>query len=189
MRGVKSELEAEAYDVKIKLREKSAVVSAWIKFKHVLYDIGISPHFDETLAIKLQVDTKPPVGSQITATVIRRFSMLHLLHYDKSSLFAGKLNAILTRKYTKGRDLYDLTWYLSDPEWPAPNLIQLNNALLQFGWQGPELTEENWRNIILAHIKEINWNQAKKDVLPFLEKESDINMVKLEYLNFLLQDN
>lgn len=60
--------------------------------------------------------------------------MLNLLHYDKSSLLAGKLHAVLTRKYTKGRDLYDLMWYLSDPTWPAPNLIQLNNALKQTGW-------------------------------------------------------
>ena len=29
------------------------------------------------------------------------------------------------RSYTKGRDLYDLIWYLSDPEWPPPNLLLL----------------------------------------------------------------
>lgn len=30
--------------------------------------------------------------------------------------------------FIRFRDLYDLLWYLSDPDWPAPNLRFLNNA-------------------------------------------------------------
>ena len=44
------------------------------------------------------------------------------------------------RLYVKGRDLYDLFWYLSQPEWPEPNLVLLNNALQQTGWDGELLT-------------------------------------------------
>jgi hypothetical protein len=137
--------------------------------------------------MKLELDTNPPDGAHTATTVIRRFSMLHLLHYDKSSLFAGKLNAILTRRYTKGRDIYDLIWYLSDKLWPEPNIVQLNNALSQFGWQGPEITEDNWRAVLLGHLKNIDWMRAQQDVMPFLEKQSDINMIKPEYLDVLLR--
>ena len=49
-----------------------------------------------------------------------------------ASLLAGKLHAVLCRPWTKGRDIYDLAWYLSDPGWPAPNLALLNAAV----WQG-----------------------------------------------------
>jgi predicted nucleotidyltransferase component of viral defense system len=186
MRGVKRELESEAYDVDIKLHNRRVVASAWIKFQHVLYDIGISPHADEVLAIKIEIDTNPPAGAGVTTRVIRRFSMLNLLHYDKSSLFAGKLHAVLSRKYTKGRDLYDLIWYLSDPTWPEPNLVQLNNALLQSEWKGTILTKENWQQVILDHTAGINWEQAKKDVVPFLERERDINMVSFKLLKSLI---
>ena len=187
MRGVKNDLETEAYDVDIRLREKRTVVSAWIKFKGILYDIGISPHNDEVLAIKLEIDTNPPAGAELTTRVIRKFVMLNLLHYDKSSLLSGKLHAVLTRKYTKGRDLYDLIWYLSDPVWPAPNLTQLNNALLQTEWSGIKLTEANWKEVVLERVKDINWDQAIQDVMPFLEREQDINMVNLNLLESLLK--
>lgn len=189
LHGVKTNLESEGYSIDIKLREKQAVLFAWIKFRGLLYDIGISTHTDEVLAIKLEIDSNPPAGSVITTKVIRRFAMLNLLHYDKSSLLAGKLHAVLTRKYTKGRDLYDLMWYLSDPTWPAPNLIQLNNALKQTGWNKTMPTKDNWHQIILEHAKTINWEQARNDVLPFLEQEQDINMVSLDILENLLENS
>ena len=66
--------------------------------------------------------------------------MLRLFHHDRASLLAGKLHAILKRPYTKGRDLYDLIWYLSDPDWPLPNLTLLNSALRQTDRDSEELT-------------------------------------------------
>jgi LuxR family maltose regulon positive regulatory protein len=77
------------------------------------------------------VATNPPAGAGLATTVVRRFVVLQLQHHDKASLLAGKLHAILQRSYTKGRDIYDLLWYLSDPTWPPPNLVLLNNALAQ----------------------------------------------------------
>jgi hypothetical protein len=52
------------------------------------------------LAVKLELDTNPPAGAMVTTTIIRRFVMLNLVHYDKASLLAGKLHAILSRPYT-----------------------------------------------------------------------------------------
>ena len=65
---------------------------------------------------------KPVIERLIAAEPdsLRRFVMLNLLHYDRRSLFAGKLHAVFSRGYTKGRDLYDLLWYLSDATWPPP---------------------------------------------------------------------
>ena len=44
---------------------------------------------------------------------------------------AGKLHAVLSRRYTKGRDWYDLMWYLSQRPPVAPNLTLLQHALDQ----------------------------------------------------------
>jgi hypothetical protein len=73
-------------------------------------------------------------------------------HHDRPSLLAGKLHAILQRPWTKGRDLLDLLWYLSDPEWPKPNLALLNAALLQTGWDREAITSDNWRLVVRERV-------------------------------------
>ena len=91
-----------------------------------------------------------------------------------------------SRKWTKGRDLYDLAWYLADPSWPEPNLIFLNAALQQSGWQGAIMTTKNWRTQILQHLATHNWQQARDDVLPFLERQRDLELVSYDSLRRLL---
>lgn len=112
MRAVRGDLHAEAYTVEIKVRADKTVASAMIKFRGLLHELGISPLQDETIAVKVEIDTNPPQGAGTDIKAVRRHFMLNLQHYDAASLLAGKLHAVLSRKYTKGRDLYDLAWYL-----------------------------------------------------------------------------
>ena len=85
------------------------------------------------------------------------------------SLLAGKLAAILSRPYAKGRDLYDLAWYLADRRWPPPNLRLLNSALRQTGPDLPPMTSETWRLAVARRVEELPWDSVVADVLPFLE--------------------
>jgi hypothetical protein len=132
IKHILQDLKKENYRAEAVINTTAAVFSAMIKFQGLLYDLGISPHANEVLSIKIEIDTNPPSGALTDTTVLRRFFLLNIMHYNKSSLLAGKLNDLLTRRYTKGRDLFDLVWYLSDPQWPAPNLLLLNNSLKQF---------------------------------------------------------
>jgi hypothetical protein len=95
-------------------------------------------------------------------------------------LLAGKLHAILQRPYPKGRDIYDLLWYLSDPDWPAPNLTLLNNALQQTDWSGEDLTTQTWREIIGDRVRTLTWDQLLADVGPFLEPGTDTELLTQE---------
>jgi predicted nucleotidyltransferase component of viral defense system len=165
--------ELENYNVKLKKSKEKTVLSAFIKFPSLLYELELSPHHDETLSVKIEIDTNPPAGANTETTLIRKYVLLNILHYDKPSLFAGKLHAILSRKYVKGRDLFDLVWILANPQWPAPNFILLDNALKQTGWAGPEINKSNWIDIISSYIREINWKKAVEDVTPFLEREAE----------------
>lgn len=165
--------ELENYNVKIKRSKQKTVLSAFIKFPSLLYELDLSSHYDETISVKIEIDTNPPAGANTEVTLIRKYVLLNILHYDKPSLFAGKLHAILARKYVKGRDLFDLIWMLANPQWPAPNFILLNNALKQTGWKGPEINKSNWPVIISSHIKTINWKKAREDAAPFLEREAE----------------
>lgn len=177
MTAVRHHLSNETYDVDVKTRTHTTVAAAQVRFRGLLFEGGISPHRDEVFTVKVEIDTNPPAGAVTETKVVRRFVLLNLHHYDKASLFAGKLHAVMTRKYTKGRDLYDLAWYLADASWPEPNLVQLDNALRQTGWEGGDLTGSNWRQHIAGRLDALNWDEARRDVAPFLEREQDAELI------------
>jgi len=180
LRVIRGELAAEGYVVELKVNDRKVVHSAFVRFAGLLYELGLSPHSDQMLAVKIEVDTKPPAGAVLAMTVVRRHVMLHLQHHDRASLLAGKLHAILQRPYLKGRDVYDLLWYLSDPDWPAPNLVLLNNALQQTGWGGAPLTERNWRATVRNRLQALAWDRVVTDVRPFLQPSVNLDLLTLE---------
>jgi predicted nucleotidyltransferase component of viral defense system len=182
LRAIRSELANEGYAVELKVNDQKVVHNAFIRFGGLLYELGISPHQTEILSIKLEVDTNPPLGAALTTSVIRRFVTLQLQHHDRASLLAGKIHAILQRSYTKGRDIYDLLWYLSDPGWPEPNFALLNSALQQTNWSGDRLGEENWRQILGDRLQTLSWERVVNDVRPFLETDADVRLLTRENL-------
>ncbi len=177
LRVIRAELSAEGYRVELGVREHRVVHSAFVRFPGTLYAIGLSPHPEQALVIKIEVDTNPPAGATTDTTLVRRHETLRLFHHDRASLLAGKLHAVLQRPYTKGRDLYDLVWYLSDPAWPPPNLALLNAALGQTGRRGAELTPQDWRHAVADRLARLDWNRAADDVRPFLERDADVELV------------
>ena len=187
MDKVRNIFEGENYAVGLKVNDRKIVVSAFVHFPGLLYELGISPHRAEVLSVKIELDTNPPAGAVTETSLIRRYVTLNLLHHDKSSLLAGKLHALLTRGYTKGRDLYDLVWYLADRTWPSPNVPFLNSALSQTGWGGPVITEENWRNVVAERLSKVKWDRAVEGVLPFLERQADLKLLTRENCLRLLQ--
>lgn len=182
LRAIQSEFSAEGYTVEIKVNDKRVVHNAFVRFPGLLHELDLSPHRSEVISVKIEVDTNPPAGAVLTTTVIRRQVTLQLQHHDQASLLAGKLHAILQRAYTKGRDIYDLLWYLSDPQWPLPNLTLLNNALKQTGWKQGAVTEINWRDLMRDRLNPLDWDQAVADVRPFLEPNADLNLLNRENL-------
>ncbi|MBI5713647.1 MAG: nucleotidyl transferase AbiEii/AbiGii toxin family protein [Chloroflexi bacterium] len=185
--AIRSDLAAEGYAVELKVNDHKVVHSAFVRLVGLLHQLGLSPHRDEVLAVKIEVDTNPPSGATLTTTVVRRYITLHLQHHDRASLLAGKLHAILNRPYTKGRDLYDLLWYLSDPGWPSPNLTLLNNALRQSGWSKPYPNEESWREMARDQLLTLDWVQVVADVRPFLEPTADLSLLTLDNVRQVLE--
>ncbi len=122
LRIIQAEFEKEGYQVGIKLNDRKTVNSTFVRSNNLLYEFDLSLKRDKVLAVKIEVDTHPPTGAGLDTTLIRRHVTLRLQHHDRASLLAGKLHALFQRRYVKGRDLYDLMWYLSDPDWPEPNL-------------------------------------------------------------------
>jgi hypothetical protein len=183
---IQSVFMAEGYTLDLKVSDQKAVHSAVIRFRGLLYELDLSPRQDEVLAVKIEVDTNPPAGAGLATSVVRRHVTLQLHHHDRASLLAGKLHATLQRPYLEGRDVYDLLWYFSDPDWPEPNLTLLNNALAQTGWEVTPLTEDSWRRIVKHRLQAVAWQHVVGEVRPFLEPSADPGLLALENLDRLL---
>jgi len=186
LQAIRAELTPEGYQVEFKVNDQKTVHSAFVRFPGLLFELGLSAQRTEVMAVKIEVDTRPPAGARLATTVTRRFVILQLQHHDQASLLAGKLHAILQRPFLKGRDVYDLIWYLSDPNWPPPNVTLLNNALTQTGWSGPMITLENWKTIVRQRFLGATWQNIASDVRPFLDVESRADLLTQETLEQLL---
>lgn len=184
--GIKRNIEAESYIIDVRSRSEGTVQSACIGFPGLLFELGISGHREEKLSVKIEIDTNPPGYGKTETSLLRRHLLLNLLHYDKATLLSGKLHALLQRPYVKGRDVYDLLWYLSDPKWPEPNLLHLQSSLMQTGMHLEQSELINWRALVSKRIQGMNWNQVMSDVIPFLEDEQDIHLLAMDHVLKLL---
>jgi predicted nucleotidyltransferase component of viral defense system len=184
--AIQQDLTAETYNVEIKLSDQKVVHSAFIRFLGLYHQLGISPHESEILAIKLEIDTNPPANAILDTTFVENHVPVHLQHHDRGSLLAGKLHAILQRDYVKGRDWYDLYWYLSQKQSPAPNFDMLNSALAQSGWHKDIITSENWPGFISERLAQLDWNRVVEDVQRFLIAQEELAEFKKETIENLL---
>jgi len=176
------DLRAAGFKLTVHPSSDKTVHSAFLRFPRLLYEAGLSPHEEEKISIKIEIDTNPPSGAQTETTVINRHFLLSLWHYDLPSLMAGKIHALLTRDYTKGRDIYDLLWYRSRQEPVEPNMEMLNNALQQTGWEGPTFTDQNWKKVVKNKLKTLDWGEVVQDVETFLENTEEKRMLTCETL-------
>jgi hypothetical protein len=187
-KAIERQFHHEGYKVEVKRSSDRSVHNAWVRFVGLLFEMGLSGQRTKIFSIKLEVDTKPPSGAGLETSLVRRRVMMQFQHHDRPSLLAGKLHAILQRPYTKGRDLFDLLWYQSDPEWPDPNLVLLNNALDQTDWKGPILTRENWKTVVRERVEDLEWEKARTDVAPFLERGEELDLLTKENLLSVLRE-
>ena len=189
LEAIRADLDREGYRVDLgRTSDRKTVHSAFVRFPGLLHELGLSGHREEALSVKVEVDTRPPRGAALETTVVRRHVLLRLQHHDRASLLAGKLHAILQRPWPKGRDYYDLVWYLSDRDWPTPNLALLNNALAQTGWSGPALGEATWVEAVRARLRSVKWKGLAADVGPLLESPEDRELLTRETVVRLLDE-
>jgi hypothetical protein len=186
--AVRGDLQREGYAVDLaRVSDQRAVHSAFVRFPGLLHEMGLSGHREEALSVKVEVDARPPHGAGLEITVVRRHLLLRIQHHDRASLLAGKLHAILQRPYPKGRDFYDLVWYLSDRAWPPPNLLLLNNALRQTGWRGRPLSEASWAAAVRARLRGARFETLGTDVGPLLESSEERSLLTREAVLRLLE--
>jgi hypothetical protein len=186
MAKVKRDLALAGFTPEVTWNDRKTVHTGWVRLGGLLRDAGLSPLSDEKLAIKVEVDTRPPAGGHCERRLVTRHLSFLLQYHDPPSLMAGKLHALLTRRYAKGRDWYDLVWYLSQRPPVAPNLTLLQNALDQT--QGAERVDaRRWIDEVRGRLLAIDTKALFDDVGPFLERPKDAALITRENLLGLLE--
>ena len=187
MSKIMRELELAGYSAAALVKEDKMVNSAFIKFEALMHEAGISPLKSQKFSVKIEIDTNPPQGAVLEELLVNKYFPINFLAYDPASLFAGKVHAILSRKYTKGRDLFDLGWYLMTWKGIAPNFTQLNNALVQSKWSGPIISKMNWVEVVSDAVAKADWEKVRSDVEQFLERPRDIELLSKESVSRMLR--
>jgi predicted nucleotidyltransferase component of viral defense system len=179
MKKLKRDLLRAGFDVSVAWKGKSTVHKAWVKIGSLLQDAGLSPVKDHKLSIKLEIDTNPPAGATWERRLITRHVMLSVKHYDLPSLMAGKVHALMTRPYAKGRDWYDFLWYRGQTPAVEPNLAQLQNALNQTEGAGA-VDASRWKNHLRDVMGRLDSSSLAADVRPFLEDPKEADLITAE---------
>ncbi len=184
MSKVKRDLSLAGFDPHITWNDRKVVHTGWIRLAGILYDAGIARVPDQKLAIKLEIDTRPPAGALCERSIITRTVTFLVQHYDLPSMMAGKLHASITRKYVKGRDWYDLLWYRTQRPPIEPNTKLLQEALDQTH-RSAKYDAHEWQRLLRNRLTSINIKDIADEVVQFLEHPQDASLLTLENLSGL----
>jgi hypothetical protein len=111
--------------------------------------------------------------------------------YDRPSLFAGKLHALLCRNWksrVKGRDFFDYLWYLSK-DIPL-NIIHFDARMHQSKhWSGNQpITLNDILQLLDERFSSVNFEQVKNDVLPFIKDTRSLELWNRDFFMSVTQD-
>ena len=186
-----SELEKElklfGVQAELKPKEGKVVQSVFVKFPGLLNEIGVTAFKEQKLSIKVEIDTNPPAGAATETSLINRTYLFNLVRFDLPSLYATKLHACLFRKYTKGRDFYDLVWYLGKKI--EPNYKLLNNAIKQTQGKDMKIGPDNLNQFMVEQLQRVDFNAVRKDVERFLEDKRELTLLDFRMLKGLIESS
>ncbi len=179
--GMKKELLSMGFNLEIEKKLKSidtSIQSAFLKMSTIelLLTIGEQEaskkiNHNQKVQIKIEIDTDPPAAFKFEEKLVINPSPFYVLTFTTSSLFAGKIHAILCRGWkgrVKGRDYFDFIWYITK-NIPL-DLNYLNAALKQSGFLKDH--EKLSRDLLVKKLNDkfhiMDWESAKNDVRPFI---------------------
>lgn len=176
----------EGWNIKVETKPKAVktVASSFFKFPELMFENGLTDRKNQKLFIKLEVDCKPPTGFMTELSFNQKYMPMNVLHYDLSSLFAGKLHAVLFRQYTKGRDFYDLMWFLGKKV--VPNLIQLENAIFQTTGERLKLEMPELKERLRKRIEEVDFKKIHDELRVFVADKSELDYLNVSNLTKML---
>ncbi len=197
MAAIQNEFQALGMHVSIKEKKKAKdthVDSAFLKSKTIWNELlleGIIPQSglsqQAQIKIKIEVDTVPPIGFKTEENLLLRPFSFYVKCLTLPHLFAGKMHALLFRKWkenVKGRDWYDFEWYVK--KGVAMNLKHFAERAQGSGDLVEEkLTEQQFRALLTLRMNSINMEKVKADAVRFIPDGSKLDIWSKQYFNDL----
>jgi predicted nucleotidyltransferase component of viral defense system len=178
VKAVRDDFSLAGYDLSVSYNDRKTVNHAFFRFAGLLQEAGLATIAGQKLAIRLEIDTRPPEGAGTERRVVTRHFPLSFTSYDLQSLFAGKLTALFCRRFTKGRDFFDAGWYLSKWKDLSPNMVLLENGLRQAGRSVPSGLP--WREMLRDTVLRADWRAVEDDVRTLLLDPGDMRVLSRE---------
>jgi predicted nucleotidyltransferase component of viral defense system len=193
--------EFEALGIKVRINEKekakrSSIESAFLKTETIWKELVLEDILKQTgvksnkpIKIKIEVDRNPPLGFQTEEKLLSRPFSFYVRCFKLPSLFAGKLHALLYRKWNnrvKGRDWYDLEWYIKKgiPLDAAHFLLRAQDTT---DWNAEIITNEQILELINHKIESVSFTNIKEDVIRFIKDEKVLSIWSAKYFKDLVE--
>ncbi|MEM7551824.1 MAG: nucleotidyl transferase AbiEii/AbiGii toxin family protein [Bacteroidota bacterium] len=197
-KAVLDEFKSLGLTVSIKKKKKTkqtAIDSAFLKAETIWQEIVLEDiiketgvHSNKTLKIKIEVDRQPPLNFQTEEKLLLRPFSFYVKCFTKPSLFAGKMHALLFRKWknrVKGRDWYDLEWYVKKG---IPLYVNhfLARAKDTNDWQEDSISKEQIIELLDTKIESVSFSSIKEDIVRFIENDEVLHIWSPQYFKDLI---
>ncbi|MDB5008510.1 MAG: hypothetical protein JWP45_2903 [Mucilaginibacter sp.] len=198
MDAVIAEFEALGMNVSITEKnkaQKTNIESAFLKSETIwkeliLEDIIPQSGLDQkaNIKIKIEIDTEPPLGFETEEKLLLKPFSFYVKCFTISDLFAGKMHALLFRKWknnVKGRDWYDMEWYIKKEV--ALNLKHFVLRAVDSGdWPKETITKEEFMELLHAKIDGVYIDRVKDDIVRFIPDPKVIAVWSPKYFHDLV---
>jgi len=177
-------------------RIKTQVESAFLKSETIWQELvledlvkqhGISSN--KTIKIKIEIDRLPPLGFSTEEKLLIRPFSFYVNCFTMPSLFAGKLHALLFRKWksrVKGRDWYDMEWYIRKGV-PLNMHHFLQRAKETNDWTEDQISQEQILQLLNTKIENVSFDSVKEDVVRFIADDQKLVIWSPNYFKDLIQ--
>jgi predicted nucleotidyltransferase component of viral defense system len=156
-------------------------------FENTIPQINLS--FKPIIKIKLEIDTHPPLGFRTENLLLTKPFSFYVNCFTLPDLFAGKMHALLFRKWknrVKGRDWYDLEWYLK--KGVEVNLVHFfQRASESNDWEGDAISKEQLIDLLKQKIASVNFENIKEDIVRFIPNPEVLNIWSAAYFSTLAE--
>ena len=187
--------EFESLGLKVSLRnklktKKTAIESAFLKtetlweelvLEDIVAQIGIRSN--KNIKIKIEVDRNPPQGFNTEEKLMLRPYSFYVKCFDQPSLFAGKMHALLFRKWknrVKGRDWYDWEWFVRKGV-PLNLSHFLQRARDTGDWTKKSISKKQFLQLLTEKINTASFENIKADVRPFIKDAKQLDIWSKPY--------
>lgn len=199
LKGIVTEFEAVGMQVSINEKKKTAVTnidSAFLKSETIWKELALEGAIPQSgllqppgIKIKLEVDREPPLGFETEEKLLLRPFSFYVKCFTLPDLFAGKMHALLFRKWrsrVKGRDWYDMEWYIKKG---VP--LHLEHFRLRAensgDWQKPTLSEEEFRELLNQKIDTVSFDSIREDIIRFIPDAKVLDIWSPQYFRDLVK--